>query len=245
MPTAPPCPRPGEVCAWHADIHTVTGDADRAARWLTTLTPAERSRYDQYRLPADRAMFLLGRAMARTLVGRALGRGPTDWVWREGPRGQPQIADPDTVIRFNLAHSAGLVVCGVANGRDVGVDVEDLNRRHTDRAVVRRYCSPDEADDIDDRGDAWRERFLEYWTLKEAYLKARGLGIAVPLADLSFRLDPPPIRLEFLGQLTGTDSRWTFRLARATDRHIVAIAADTADGIQPDIRLEALPADAL
>jgi len=243
MPTAPSCPQPGEVHAWHAGTHALTGD--RASHWLRALRPDERRRYDKYRLPADRAMFLLSRAMTRVLVAQALGCSPTEWEWREGPRGRPLIAEPDTPLRFNLAHSAGLVVCGLANGRDVGVDVEDLNRRQTDQAMVRRYCSPDEADEILSRGDGWRERFLEYWTLKEAYLKARGLGIAVALAELNFRLDPAPIRIEFLGQLTGTDPRWSFHLARATDRHVVAIAADMADGASPDIHLEALSADVL
>ena len=183
--------------------------------------------------------------MARVLVGRALDVGPHAWTWTEGPRGRPQVGDPDTRLRFNLAHSAGLVVCGLAHGRDVGVDVEDLGRRQTDPALVRRYCSPAEADDILERGDAWPDRFLDYWTLKEAYLKARGLGISVPLADLSFTLGPDGIGLTFLGRLAGTDPRWRFALARPTGRHVVAVAAEAADGVRPDIRLAALPIDTL
>jgi 4'-phosphopantetheinyl transferase len=245
MTTAPSCPGPGEVQAWYAGTHAFAGDPARISRWLARLRPEERRRYDQLRLPADRSMFLLGRAMARVLVGRALELSPADWTWSEGPRGRPQIADPVTTLRFNLAHSAGLVVCGLATGRDVGVDVEDLDRRQADPAVIRRYCSPAEADDILGRGDAWHERFLEYWTLKEAYLKARGLGIAVPLADVSFSLEPEPIRIEFLGRLTGTDARWAFHLTRATDRHVVAVAADAADGARPAIRFEELAARAL
>ncbi len=133
-------------------------------------------------------MFGLGREMARSLVGVALGVPPESWIWREGPHGRPEIAAPDADLHFNLSHSAGVVVCALARGRTIGVDVEDLSRRAPDPAIVTRYCSPAEAEDVCAQGDRWRDRFLTYWTLKEAYLKARGLGIAVHLSDISFTL---------------------------------------------------------
>jgi 4'-phosphopantetheinyl transferase len=173
-------------------------------------------------------MFLAGRVMARALVGRALGVAPADWRWREGPRGRPEIASPETSVRFNLAHSAGLVVCALANGRDAGVDVEYLRRRPVDPLVVPRYCAPDEVRDIQAHGPhGWHDRFLLYWTLKEAYLKARGLGISVPLSDISFAIDGTAPRISFLRSLSGTDDRWTFHVARPTTEHVVAVAADS------------------
>jgi 4'-phosphopantetheinyl transferase len=199
---------------------------------LEWLDGAERERYERFHGAEDRAMFLLGRVMARALVGRAAGVDPKAWQWREAPRGRPEIAWPATTLQFNLAHSAGLVVCALAAGRDVGVDVEDFERRPVEPAVVRRYCSPAEVADIERHGDRWHDRFLLYWTLKEAYLKARGLGIAVQLADISFSLDAgAPPRVGFLGSLAGTDTRWQFHVARPTERHVVAIAAASNDGL--------------
>jgi 4'-phosphopantetheinyl transferase len=236
------------VHAWHVHIDDVAADARLVATCLARLSPYEVERYDRYRLDSDRLMFLVGRAMARVLVGRAAGIAPMAWEWREGRHGRPEIGAPPTRVQFNLAHSAGLVVCALANGRDVGVDVEDFERRPVDRGLVQRYCSPAEVHDIEAAGDDWHDRFLHYWTLKEAYLKARGLGISVSLSDVSFTLGADAAsgdgaRVEFLDSLAGTDNRWWFHLCQPTDRHLVAVAASMADSVTPRVVVDPLPLD--
>src|SRR5688572_4374487 len=186
MSAAASWPAPRDVHVFVADARAFGSDTDRMAQSVAWMSPAERARFDRFRHDADRAMFALGRLMARTLVGRALGLDPGAWVWREGPHGRPEVDHASCDVHFNLSHSAGLVLCAIARGRGVGVDVEDLSRRRPDWGLVERYCSPAEADDIQQHGDRWPERFLTYWTLKEAYLKARGLGISVSLAEISF-----------------------------------------------------------
>lgn len=228
----------GEVRVWYAPADDL-GDPGVTHTALGWLTARERERYDRLHHVGDRRMFLLGRVMARSLVGAALGVPPTAWEWREGPHGRPEIAAP-TPLRFNLSHSAGLVVCALAPDRDVGVDVEDLSRRHVDAALVRRYCSPDEIADIERHGAAWHERFLRHWTLKEAYLKARGLGISVPLEHVAFRMDHGRIDLVLGAALACEDARWRFLLAEPTERHLVAVAVSTIDGLTPQIRLARL-----
>jgi 4'-phosphopantetheinyl transferase len=229
----------GEVRVWYAPVSDLA-DRDVLGQALTWLGPDERLRYERFSGDEDRRMFLLGRVMARVLVSEALGVAPTDWRWRDGVHGRPEIANPPTPLRFNLSHSAGIVVCAIAVGRDVGVDVEDLARRPVEPAVVRRYCSPEEILDIDAQRDRWHDRFLRYWTLKEAYLKARGLGISVTLADLSFSNDDSQPRIVLARSLQGGDERWVFRLAQPTDRHLIAVAAAAADGVRPDISVERL-----
>lgn len=241
----PPPRARAEVDVWYAHVgELAAGTVDRAVqRWLVG---DEGDRYRRFHRDDDRMMFLLGRMMARSLVGAALGVPPDFWTWREGARGRPEIASPSTDLRFNLAHSAGLVACALARGRDVGVDVEDLQRRPVDRAVVRRYCAPAEVADIDAHGPRWHDRFLHYWTLKEAYLKARGLGIAVPLDEIQFVLENGDAgagaRIEFLGSLAGTDQRWAFRLDRPTGRHLLAVAASDVPGVPASWRIAPLPA---
>ena len=235
-----------DVRAWHASADEAAADAARVARWTAWLTPAERVRYDGFHRDADRYMFLLGRVMARTLVSRAAGVPPLAWPWREGPHGRPEIDLADATLRFNVAHSAGLVICALADGRDVGVDVENLNRAPTDRMIVRRYCSPAEVADIDAQpDDGWHERFLIYWTLKEAYLKACGLGISVHLSDVSFTITWPTAHVEFLGSLRDAHTHWTFHLSRPTAGHLAAVAASRHDGVEPAIAIEPLSIDTL
>jgi len=232
-----------DVYVWHAQVDQTWNDRARLARAIEWLTPPERARYARYRFEIDRAMFLLGRVMARTLVGRALGVAPRAWTWRDGARGRPEVADPPSAIHFNLAHSTGVVVCAVSCDHAVGVDVEDRERHVIDRRLVRRFCSAQEADDIEAAGDRWRDRFLRYWTLKEAYLKARGVGIAVHLADVNFVMhgDRAPV-LQPIGSLVHEAADWAFALTSVAPRHYVAVAVPSP---RPDRRfvVEPLPLD--
>ena len=222
------------VSVWHAATSDVFGDDAGRRRALAWLSPADHARHERYRFQADRDMFLLGRVMARALVGQALGVEPAAWEWREGPRGRPEIADPDAATRvsFNIAHSAGLVVCAVSSEGTVGVDVEHRLRPPVDARMVRRYCAPCEVADIERHGPAaWQDQFLKYWTLKEAYLKARGLGIAVHLSDLSFTLGDDAIRLERLNSLSADDdAEWAFVLGEFGPSHFVAAAVTARPG---------------
>jgi 4'-phosphopantetheinyl transferase len=240
MPAHPLSPDRDEVRVWYTDVTALADDPAVATRTIASLPNADRARAAKYRVDRDRAMFVGGRIMARRLIGDALGLDGDGWELGEGERGRPEIAAPDTPLRFNLAHSAGLVVCALAHGRDVGVDVEDLHRVTLDPRLVRRYCAPAEAEDIEGEGDRWRDRFLAYWTLKEAYLKARGLGIAVPLAEVCFTLEPA-IRVGFLGSLAGTSTDWVFHLERPTTRHLVAVAVagERARIVSAPFRLDA------
>jgi len=234
-------PQSGEVRVYFAHAPAFIESLGGVERALTWLQASEPERFARYRVDADRIMFLCGRIMARALVGRALGVPPSSWRWQEGPHGRPEIAAPETTLRFNLAHSAGLVACAIAHGRDVGVDVEHLARPEIDRKMVRRYCSPVEAADIEQCGTSgWQHRFLTYWTLKEAYLKARGLGISVPLAEITFAVNDDAATISFDGSLANTDTRWALRLARPSPAHLLAVAASRADGIQPSIVVEPL-----
>lgn len=233
------------MTVWHGSAD-VLADPRLQARADTLLTETDRARRDRFRHEADRRMFVLGRTMARLLVARTVGCEPQSWTWREGPHGRPEIAAPSSSVHFNLAHSAGLVACAVAHGREVGVDVEHLGRRPLETAIVERYCAPSEAADIRTRGGDWHARFLVYWTLKEAYLKARGLGIAVPLAEIAFDVvDDTSARIGFLGSLAGTDDRWSFTLAYPTADHLMAVAVPTAGGAPLRVEIRAISAEEL
>ena len=121
------------------------------------------------------------------------------------------------------------------------MDVEDSDRPPTDPAIVARFCSADEAAAIRVGEPGWRDRFLEVWTLKEAYLKARGVGISVHLSDISFSIGPS-VRVQFLRSLADADARWAFHLVRATPRHLLAVASGTRDGVTPAVAIEPFPA---
>jgi 4'-phosphopantetheinyl transferase len=225
MAATSPCRTRSPVEVWHEPTDAWRSDPDRSRRGLAWLTESERVRYARFVHDDDRWMFLVGRVMARSLVGRALDCAPTAWRWREGPHGRPEIDEPGVTWRFNVAHSAGLVACALADGHDIGVDVEDVERRGISPGFARRYLSPAEVADVDAQpADLRQERLLTYWTLKEAYLKARGLGVSVPLSHIEFTLEASGPRIEFLGTLAGTATDWHFHLTRPTPRHLMAVA---------------------
>lgn len=242
MPPDASGPDTSAVRVWHAHVdvlHAAPAAGTRALEWLTA---AERDRYGRFRRDVDRRMFLLGRVMARSIVGRALGTSPVAWPWREGPRGRPEIDIPDCPMAFNIAHSGGLVACAFSWTGEVGVDIEDRRRARLDPDMVTRCCSPAEAADVRSReGDRWRDRFLQYWTLKESYLKARGLGVAVHLADLNFSLRDDVVRFEPVGSLAGSDPRWAFELISLHADHYLAVAAPMRGPDRPRFRFDPFP----
>jgi 4'-phosphopantetheinyl transferase len=242
MPPGPSDPDTSAVRVWHAHIDILRVAADTETRAMAWLTAVERERHARYRRDLDRQMFLLGRVMARAIVGDALGMAPTAWPWREGVRGRPEIDLAGCPMSFNIAHSGGLVACAFSWSGEVGVDIEDRRRPRLDPDMVTRYCSPAEAADILTReGDGWRDRFLQYWTLKEAYLKARGLGIALHLADLNFSLRDEPVRFDPVGSLAGTDNRWAFELISLHADHYLAVAAPVRPGGRPHFQFDPFP----
>lgn len=230
-----------QVAVFSAD----DGGMDTAlwTRLRSWLQPEETLRADSYKDMEARAAFLIGRGMARTMLAEVSGVAPGDWRFSEGAHGRPEIRSPDTPFRFNLAHSHGMIACAVAKRRDVGVDVEFLDRPDSSHDVARRVCSEDELADIDAAPEEGRkERFLVYWTLKEAYLKARGLGISVHLADVAFTVNGGEPKFVPAGSLAGADTRWMFRLAQPGPRHLISVAvdmsSDAAGAAAPNIRFQ-------
>ena len=207
----------------------------------------ERERFRRYRHPLTANQFLAGRLLIRGWLESVSGTPGAQWQLIEGERGRPAIAHPPSPWSFNLAHSGGMVACALSLLPDVGVDLEDLNRRPMAPDLYRRYCSPREIAGIERQPEDGRmRRFLTYWTLKEAYLKARGLGIAVHLADVEFSIDGPRPLIKFSGSLEGTDPGWAFELFQPSPRCLLSVAAPQSAGVPaPVFDVQSLPLEAL
>jgi 4'-phosphopantetheinyl transferase len=218
-----------------------------AAATLPQLPAAEQERFHRYRHPLTAYQFLVGRLLIRGWLEALSGTPAAAWQLIEGARGRPAIAHPQAPWSFNLAHSGGIVACALSLVPDVGVDVEHLERRPMERDLVRRFCAPREIADIEGQPDDERtRRFLTHWTLKEAYLKARGLGIAVHLADLEFSLDGPYPTLSFRESLADSDPAWAFALFQPTPSCLLSVAAPQPAGApRPTFSVSALSLETL
>jgi len=225
----PPPPATGIVAITWVDVSGMT--TGQAETCVSRLPADERDRFLRYRHALSAHQFLAGRLLLRGWLEAVSGTPASAWRFVEGSRGRPAIAHPPSPWSFNLAHSGGVVACVLSQIADVGVDVEHLDRRPMERDLVKRFCSPTEIADIEAQPeDARLRRFLTHWTLKEAYLKARGLGIAVHLADLEFSLAEPHPTIAFRKSLEGTDASWAFALFQPTPRCLLSAAAPQPAG---------------
>ena len=129
-------------------------------------------------------------------------------------------------VRFNLTHTEGLIACAVVLEHDVGVDVEDMERKAITPGLAERFFSGREVEDLCNLPEPEkRDRFYDYWTLKESYIKARGMGLSIPLEQFSFHIaDNRALRISFGPRLNDDPNRWRFWLMRPTRRHKAALS---------------------
>lgn len=197
-------------------------------RYRALLAPDEARQHLRFVFPEGRHEYLLTRALVRTVLSRyAPEVAPEAWIFTRTAHGRPEIAGPAgaPAFRFNLSNTRGLIACLVASGHEVGVDVEDTSRAGETVEIAEHYFSPSEAAALRSLpAERQRARFFEYWTLKESYIKARGLGLAIPLDQFSFELGGPEIRISFDPRLADDPSIWQFSLLRPTERHAMAAA---------------------
>lgn len=162
-------------------------DADHWPRYLDLLDEAERRRHDELLRPGAQRQFLLGRAMLRSALATRLDCPPSSLRFQPRADGKPELAAPAAGWRFNLSHSRDWVVLALGEAEEIGVDVEHHGRRNDIDGIAERFFTAEEYRELATLAPAARrQRFFELWTLKEAYVKALGRGIATALAGTRF-----------------------------------------------------------
>lgn len=197
----------------------------RRLEYLTWLTPDERARYDRFLVEHARTEFIATRAIVRSVLSRYAPAAPLDWRFEANPWGRPRILGTvaDDGLDFNLSNTRGLVACAVGRRVELGVDVEDRQRGGETVALADRYFAPAETRALLALEAAAREeRFFTLWTLKEAYIKARGMGLAIGLDRFAFHLDGPSAELTTDPSLLDPGG-WQIERFDPTDRHAAAL----------------------
>jgi medium-chain acyl-[acyl-carrier-protein] hydrolase len=177
----------GEVHVWRAVLERPPEELEALYR---TLSAEERERAARFHFDNHRRHFIAGRGILRALLGRYLGRDPGGLAFRYEARGKPLLAGGEA-LAFNLSHSHGLALYAVARGVDVGVDVERVRPEFAGEQVAGRFFSPAEVAVL--RGlppEQRQEAFFACWTRKEAYMKATGQGLSLPLDSFEVTLAP-------------------------------------------------------
>jgi len=181
----------------------------------------------RYMFEKDRHTCLVTRALVRTVLSRYTEKPPTAWQFDKNEHGRPEIVPDDNTpgLRFNLAHTQGLIACAVALDNDVGVDVENLVRKKVDLKIADRFFSAAEANEMRSQPEnTQKDRFFDYWTLKESLTKAWGRGLALNLGKFTFTIIDRHLDISFDSSLNTYPEDWQFYLLRPTDEHKAAVA---------------------
>jgi 4'-phosphopantetheinyl transferase len=215
-------------------------DASLLADYRRLLVEEERQKEARFHFARDQHRYLITRALVRTVLSRYAAVAPQEWRFVEDAYGRPQIVNEDPVARqisFNVSHTRSLVVLGVTCERALGVDTEDVHARNAELEIADHYFAADEVAQLRATQPESQQRcFFEYWTLKESYIKARGLGLSLPLEQFAFDLSQPRgVRIGFHPPLLDDPARWIFSLWRARGDHYVAICAERAGRQAPQL----------
>jgi len=170
-----------EVHVWHISLDLL----DKVLGSLLELLDAdEKNRAARFKFPAGHNQFVASHAFLRTVLGRYLQIGPRDIRFRTSTHGKPELTAGD--LRFNLSHTEAAAVVAIARHWPVGVDVEKLRENLEPLELADRFFSRQEAEWLRAQPDSQRiPAFFACWTAKEAYIKACGGGLSIPLAGFS------------------------------------------------------------
>jgi 4'-phosphopantetheinyl transferase len=210
-------------------------DAALLARYRGLLSEAECHQQDSFHFARDQHRYLVTRALVRTTLSQYADIAPELWTFTTSAHGRPAISNEDPRARtlsFNITHTDELVVLGVTHDRELGIDTEEYRNRRVALEIADRYFSAEEVADLYDQPPAGQpERFFRYWTLKESYIKARGLGLSIPLDQFSFRFsDRDCIRMSTSAQLNDAPSNWQFWQWSLASAHLLAVCARRLPG---------------
>lgn len=204
---------PAQADVWVAFVDEAF-DAVAGRTDLDVMSRAEWDRLGRFVFDKDRRRYRVTRLLVRHVLSRYVPIPPGEWTFGSTDFGRPFIANGDAAaqsIRFNISHSDKVVVLAVTRGLDVGVDVEDLDR-NVPLDAAPSFFAVDEVRQLAAMSEASRpRRFLDFWTLKESYIKARGKGLSLPLDQFSFGLEREgELRFGVDPRLQDVAERWSF-----------------------------------
>ena len=213
-----------EVHLWAVRFDASEQHFEQCRQWLDA---GERERAARFHFERHARVFTLGRASLRALIGAYLGRRPESIRFRYGAKGKPSLDEPGSEgFLFNFSNSGPFGLYGFTWGCELGVDVEELRPVPEIEAIAARFFARDEVSDLMSLPEAERPRaFHSCWTRKEAYIKAVGDGLSVPLDSFRVTLlpgDPPRMT-----QLNGSEQAargWTLQDVSPTPEHAGALA---------------------
>ncbi|WP_417782610.1 4'-phosphopantetheinyl transferase family protein [Terasakiella pusilla] len=182
--------------------------------FISYLNAQERSKAQTFRTQALRESYVVSRGFTKWVLAQIVGGGRAAAInIHQDEGGKPYVVSPQDNLDFNVSHCPGMVVVACGENQTVGVDVEPIDQNVDLSIADRHFCASETLQITQGPSGQQADRFFEFWTLKEAYLKALGIGLSGGLAAISFELQYQP-RLSYTG---ATDDSWSFNLYQIQD----------------------------
>lgn len=188
------------------------------------LSVEESSRAARFQFERHRNAFVVVRGVLRGLLARYIGVSPADVVFEYGLNGKPSL--PGSKIEFNISHTEGIAVLAFTKDCALGIDVEHIRPVEQMMQIAARFFSPAEAHELETLPEEQRERaFFLCWTRKEAYIKAIGDGLSMPLNEFQVTLkEDEPARFIRMGKESSLPSEWVLHDLDISPTYAAAIA---------------------
>lgn len=235
-----PAPDAPDIDVW-LTYYQMIDDPNVLGRMRALMDASEREQQQRFYFADDRLRYLVTRAMVRTVLSRYAKVAPAQWEFTRNAYGRPEIAPHHQVpgVCFNVSHTTGLIALAVSRGCAIGVDVENLAQRQPSMNIAQQFFAPLEVAELAALPEHRRlRRFFEYWTFKESYIKARSLGLALPLEKFSFHItDSRQVTLAIDQELGDDPARWHFWQCHPAADYLLALCAERVDATVPTVAM--------
>ncbi len=228
-----------EVHLWRANLDDHAADSFRSL-----LADDEISRADRFHFTRDRNHYIIARGLLRRLLAGYVGIGAADLRFSYAEKGKPFLTKGrHDAINFNLAHSHGMAVYAFSPDRELGVDLEFIREDFGGEKIAERFFSTHETDVLKTvSADLKNEAFFNCWTRKEAYIKARGEGLSMPLDQFDVSLAPGEKAALLRNHKEPEEtSRWSMQSIEMPDGYVAALVAEGHNWRLKTFALDQLP----
>ena len=231
-----------EVQVWRAFLDQPSLDI---ARLFELLSDDEQVRARRFRFRRDYVRYIAARAMLRTILGRYLDITPSRLKFLYGARGKPSLAQEcgGDSVRFNLSHSQGVALLGITRQVEIGIDIEFIREDFATIEIAQHFFSPGEIATLRTLPpDARARGFFNCWTRKEAFIKARGEGLSLPLDKFEVSLLPGEPAELFRTEFDPEEAnRWVLRDLSLDDHYVGALAVERRPPFIPFCQSNEMP----
>lgn len=212
---------------WAIALDVPQATLNRLGAWLSQ---EERARAARFTFHRDRRRFVVSHAAMRAILAAEVGCDPRELRFVTNAFGKPALGDPPFEVGFNLAHSGELALCAVARGVEVGIDLEAVREVPDAEAILRGSFAPLEVDDwLQVPAERRQEAFLRLWTCKEAWLKACGRGLSLPIHHSEIRVSGEVASFRSVNGSVADAGRWSLRLLTPAVGYVAAVCAEAPE----------------